>query len=532
MAFGKDVRVIVSPGGVLRGNVVYEQVEVEDSVQYAVKAPEEEPRVEPFLRVGEHVVYQPLSPSPWVLPPPPKSYGSLENLWKRVREYVYEHIDFEYDVQYDVYTAWVLASWTQERWDTAPYLWFTGPSNSGKTRCLDVLAQLVYRPLLSPSVSAASIYRALDSYHPTFLLDEFEMYEKMRELKAEVIGVLNAGYRRGQVVLRTEKVKDGTPVLKGFNCFGFKAISSIMELPEATRGRTIPFIMSRAVRKVKRLIDKEAAKEIRAMLLQYRFDKVLEPPPASNPVDLPDGRLIELYTPLIHVVPNGVEENILNYAKRGYEAVLEEERDTDEALVFLTIIDMLAEKVRVRIPQADIREKVNASLPEKEQFSKQKVGHILKRLGFKSVQGEGRLKEVIMDPKVLERRVQRYVTLEERERVAKIIHALTTLTTLTNTNYRGEAPSPSPSYPKVSANSEVSKVSEVSAVSVEESGNWMVSVKGWLAANRDEKSMVSLTALYDFIKSELGLDPQKAVSKLFEEGLIAPSPEAGKAIVV
>ena len=51
-------------------------------------------------------------------------------------------------------------------------------------------------------------------------------------------------------------------------------------------------------------------------------------------------------------------------------------------------------------------------------------------------------------------------------------------------------------------------------------------------ANKDEKSQVSLTALSDFIKEELKRDPQEVIPRLFEEGLIAKSPEPGKAVVV
>lgn len=430
MSYGREVKTIVSPGGILPGNTVFEQVKVGEAVEYAVKPPDGEVSIEPFLKIGEHVMYQPLSPSPWLLPPPPEPYVSLENLWSLIRQYVHEHVDFEVEAQYDVFVAWVLATWTLERWDSVPYLWFTGPSNSGKTRCLDVLNQLCYRPLLSPSVSAASVYRALDSFHPTFLLDEFEMYEKMRELKAEVIGVLNAGYRRGQVVLRTDKVRDGAPVLKGFSCFGFKAITSIMPLPTALEGRTIPLVMSKAVRKVRRLIDKEKAQELRAMLLQYRFDHFADPPPAGNPLDLPDGRLIELYTPLAAVAPETVEPKILGYALRQLQDSLEAERETDDAQVFLTIVDMLEERPAKRIPQKNIRERLNALLPQDEQFSKQKVGVVLKRLGFRSAAGEKRLLDVLVDSAVLQRRAERYLKPEEREKISKIIANLNAIDTV------------------------------------------------------------------------------------------------------
>jgi len=119
-------------------------------------------------------------------------------------------------------------------------------------------------------------------------------------------------------------VKDGAPVLRGFSCFGFKAITSIVELPPALKTRTIPFIMSKAVRKVKRMIDKEEARELRGMLLKYRFDHCLDPPPQGNPIDLPDGRLIELYTPLVCVAPESKEKVLLEYATGQYrEEVME-----------------------------------------------------------------------------------------------------------------------------------------------------------------------------------------------------------------
>ncbi len=426
MSYGRgEAKVIVTPGGVLAGGLTFEEVEEDGSTKYAVKYPNaKEIRLEPFLKVGEHVMYQPLSPCPWTLPPPAKPYGSTGDLWKAVKEYVYDHIDFPYDSQYDVYTAWVIADWTLERWDSVSYLWFTGPRNSGKTRALDVLAQLAYRPLLSPSVSASSIYRALDAFHPTFLLDEFEMYAKMKETKAEVIGILNAGYRRGQVVLRTDKVQDGAPVLRGFSCFGFKALSSIEELPHALQGRTITFIMSKAVRKVKRLLDKERARELRGMLLQYRFDHLADPPPSDNPIDIPDGRLIELYTPLVTVAPPEVHDVLFSYARGEYEAAIIADLETDEAKVFTTIMDMLRKELRLRIPQADIRARINEDLPEKEQWKTQKTGLRIKKIGLKSEPGEGRRLEVLVDPQVLGRVAGRYTMLKERGTVEDVVQRL------------------------------------------------------------------------------------------------------------
>lgn len=433
MSYGRGVKTVVSPGGILHpGDTVYEQVQTNEySVQYAVKEKTSDKiSLHPFLKPSEHVVYQPLSPSPWVLPPPPQKYGSLDQLWKKIRKFVWDHLDLEREIHYDIFVAWILVSWLPERWDSAPYLHFHGPSNSGKTRALDILNLLAYRPLLSPSVSPASIYRAIDAYHPTFLLDEFELYEKQRETKTEVIGVLNAGYRRGQVVLRVDKVRDGAPLLRPFNVFGPKAVGSIMSLPVALNGRCIRFSMSRAVRKVKRLMDKNEAVKLRAMLLQYRMDHVLDPPLKGNPLDLPDGRLIELYLPLVTVAPKPLEIDFLNYAKEQYVETIEEERATEDAKVYQTIIDLLMEQPRLKLPQQDIRMKINTQLSEKDQYRPTKLGFVLRRLGLKSETQSGtRLKVVIIDVKVLNRRKVRYVLPSEMKAVDELFNKLSALST-------------------------------------------------------------------------------------------------------
>jgi len=497
----REAKTVVTPGAVLPGGLVFEQIDVDGSVQYAVKYPNsQEIKVQPFLKVSEHVIYQPLSPCPWTLPPPPIDYGSVEKLWSRTRDFAYDHIDFEYDVQYDVYVAWVLADWTPERWDSVPYLWFTGAPKSGKTRCLDVLSYIAYRPLLSPSVSAASIYRALDSFHPTFLLDEFEMYQKIRELKAEVIGILNAGYRRGQYVLRTDKVKDGAPILRGFSCFGFKAITSIEELPPALKTRVITFVMTKAVRKIRRLIDKEAARELRGMLLKYRFDFCTAQPPSGNPIDLPDGRLIELYTPLVTVAPKDKEEKILEYARSQYAGEIEEERRTLEAKVFMAFVDLLVENPRARIPQADIRAKVNARLPENEQLSPTKLGKILgNRLGFQSKTGKNRLQEVVVDPSLILRRAKRYIE-EGSEDMNRLIEALKKLKSLAR---------------------------EGKPKNLKEA---LETIKVWLVENRDSEGLVDAEALSRKING-MGLDVKKVIQLLKDEYVIMDSPELGKFIV-
>lgn len=424
MSYGQSKKVIPSPGGILPNRTIYEQIKVGETVQYAVKT-EKGVDVEPFLSLGENVVYQPLAPSPWMLPPKPEPYDSLRQLWDRLRRFIWEHLDLGEEALYDVFVAWAIATWVPEQWDSVPYLHFHGPSNSGKTRALDILNHVAYRPLLSSSASGPALFRALDAFHPTFLLDEFEMYEKQKETQAEVLGILNAGYRRGQFVFRIVGMKEGTPMLRGFDTFGPKALSSILELPSTLNGRSVRFPMSRAVRRVKRLIDKEESQRLRGMLLQYRFAHVFDTPPKGNPIDLPDGRLIELYLPLITVAPPEVEMILLKHAREQYAESIETERETEDAVVFDAIVDLLLESPRLRLLQTDILGRVNAQRSESEVFSKTKLGYVLRRFGFrKETDRATKLKQIVVDADILDRRKIRYVLPEEMEAVDALVKEL------------------------------------------------------------------------------------------------------------
>ena len=418
-------RNIPSPGGVLPNKTIYEQIQVGNSTQYAMKIGDKIV-VEPMLTIGESTTYQPLSPSSWLLPGKPIPYGTTEELWSEVRGFIWDHLDIEIDGLYDVMTAWVLVSWVIDRFDSIGYLHFHGPKNSGKTRGLDLLQYLCFRPLLSPSASGAALFRALDAYHPTFLLDEFEMYEAMKESKAEILGIVNAGYRRGQTVLRITGMKEGNPILKGFNVFGPKALSSIEPLPPSLSSRCILFPMTKAYRKVRVLIDKERAGELRSKLLNYRFDHLFDEPSEDSSIDLPDGRLIEMYYPLKEVAPTEkIKDAILKCGRRQYNASVEEDRATIEAQVFGLVIDMLEEKPVLEIPQSEIRQRFNVGITNpKEGIGNRRLGTVLDRLNFasKTVKlGGKRRKAIVVDPDVLERRKNRYYLVEELKHVDEVI---------------------------------------------------------------------------------------------------------------
>ena len=94
----------------------------------------------------------------------------------------------------------MLALWTAhahafEAFVHTPRLNLCSPEkHCGKTTALDVLASMTPRPLRTESMTAAVLFRLVEQYKPTLLLDEVDAYLNEAE---ELRGLLNAGHKRG-----------------------------------------------------------------------------------------------------------------------------------------------------------------------------------------------------------------------------------------------------------------------------------------------------------------------------------------------
>lgn len=147
----------------------FKEVEHEDQVGFAVYYPSpNEDKLEFVSYYGEEfesgVKFIPKSKDeiPWLLPSYPEEYGSENSLYSEVRQFIYLHLDLSLEWQYDVLTAWILAQWRQEEWTSCPYICVMGPKNSGKSRVEEVLQQLSYRGIFSPSMSNATLFHAIE----------------------------------------------------------------------------------------------------------------------------------------------------------------------------------------------------------------------------------------------------------------------------------------------------------------------------------------------------------------------------------
>jgi putative DNA primase/helicase len=136
---------------------------------------------------------------------------------------------------------WVAFAWTHDAFSISPILDFRSPTKRcGKSTALRVVHRLVPRPLLTSNISTAALFRSIEYFKPTLLVDEVDTFLKFND---EIQGVLNAGHERdGAYVLRVEG-DDNQP--KKYCVWSPKVLAGIGKRKDTLEDRSICVPMKR-----------------------------------------------------------------------------------------------------------------------------------------------------------------------------------------------------------------------------------------------------------------------------------------------
>lgn len=138
-------------------------------------------------------------------------------------------------------SLWVLHTYALAAAYISPILAIVSPEKRcGKTVLLDVLFRLAWRAITVANITAASLFRAVEKWTPTLLVDEADSFLAGNE---ELRGVINSGHRRDTAkIIRTVGDEHEPRV---FSTWGPKAIALIGRLPATLEDRAIVLPMKR-----------------------------------------------------------------------------------------------------------------------------------------------------------------------------------------------------------------------------------------------------------------------------------------------
>ncbi|MDO8312417.1 MAG: DUF3631 domain-containing protein, partial [Sideroxyarcus sp.] len=141
----------------------------------------------------------------------------------------------------DTVALWVAMTWLMDVVHVAPLAVITSPEKRcGKSQLLFLLGKLAYRPMAASNISPAAMYRAIDAWNPTLLVDETDAFMRENE---ELRGIVNAGHTRDSAYVVRTVGEDFTP--KRFSVWGAKALAGIGHLADTLMDRAIVFELRR-----------------------------------------------------------------------------------------------------------------------------------------------------------------------------------------------------------------------------------------------------------------------------------------------
>jgi hypothetical protein len=141
--------------------------------------------------------------------------------------------------------TWALGTYFHPLFLTFPRLVIFGESVSGKSKVLLVLAETAWNAILFTSPTAATVFRLVEKYRATLLLDEVENLKNPRDPTARaLVPLINQGYKRGARVPRTEGEGKNRDVV-GYEVYSPMAIAGVTGVGAVTETRSITLAIQR-----------------------------------------------------------------------------------------------------------------------------------------------------------------------------------------------------------------------------------------------------------------------------------------------
>lgn len=169
---------------------------------------------------------------------PKKVYELLDQTTKK-------YIDFSEEYDYIYLNLWNIGTYFYELFDAYPGNDFTGTKRAGKTKVLEFQKYVCFNALMSPDMTASSLFRIIEGTGATMLLDETENFKNKKDESAQLVRrVIMQGMLRGQHVVRSES-KDNSFLPKTYNIYSPKSMAHISSLDDVMQDRFIKLIMQR-----------------------------------------------------------------------------------------------------------------------------------------------------------------------------------------------------------------------------------------------------------------------------------------------
>ncbi len=293
-------------------------------------------------------------------------YESEEEILNEIRTFIHKYLDIS-EVFEQIATYYILFTWMYDRFNEVPYLRAIGDFGSGKSRFLQAIGILCYKPIFTGGATTPSpIFRIINEVKGTLIIDEADF--KFSDMTSEIVKILNTGYQKGMPVLRSEG--KGTFEVKAYDVFCPKIVATRETFTDkALESRFLVEEMGAGKLRVDipRTLDESfygQAEAIRNKLLMWRLKNYFTP--IERRTEVIEGihpRLNQIVIPLMSIIKNdGIREHLKTFIiKYNGELVADRGLSWESDIVF-AILKLEYESKTNEITVKQITDEVNREI--------------------------------------------------------------------------------------------------------------------------------------------------------------------------
>lgn len=297
-------------------------------------------------------------------------------------------VEFPRPEQRALLATWIMGTYFFPVFLAYPRLSLAGEKGSGKSKLMTVLSATAFNALLMVNPTPAVLYRLVQEFRPTLLLDEVEGFSK--EDAREILAIVNSGYKAGATVPRCEGKEQKR--VEAFQVYAPLGLAAIRSVNGTTEDRCIPLVLTRGLDPAHINAEVDPADDtfttIRSgcyRLLLTRWRAVREAA-ALTPPDWLVARARELWKPLLAIAAVADQESGLEITRDllrlARDHVADREDLSDEGAALMEELTERLDGSTLVVRPGDIAESLQRRLGWKDRPTPRLVGSWLKRYGF------------------------------------------------------------------------------------------------------------------------------------------------------
>lgn len=311
-------------------------------------------------------------------------------LFQEVRSRLRTYIELHDERLYDFLSLWDIGTYFFPLFNTFPYVYVGGISQSGKTKLLTLCSCLSFNSIPSANMTTATVYRLVQNARCSLFIDETEHLSN-RYRAEDFRNILLNGYKKGLKTYRSRRTEDGGFEVESFEMYGPKMLANIEGLDDVLESRCVTIIMQRGSNReiTNREVDVNDIQwqQVRDMIYPFMMVNWKEVRDTYSQIQNDTTlscRSWELWKPIL-VLAEFFDNTVLfrDMKALAVEKTEEAQRDdseTEDYVLVETLLSMVTEDGYHSL--RGIRNEMVCRLRNGSWLTERSVGRLLRRLGF------------------------------------------------------------------------------------------------------------------------------------------------------